>query len=66
MTDLPPHALRQYRQILFEQRVTDPFTHSRFERLITELGPATFVLCGAGVAHGVFQAAVGLRAGGSG
>jgi nicotinamidase-related amidase len=61
-TDLPPRALRQYGQILFEQRVTDPFAHSRFERLITELGPATFILCGAGLAHGLLQVAVGLRA----
>lgn len=61
-TDLPPRALRQYGQILFEQRVTDPFAHSRFERLISELGPTTFVLCGAGLAHGLLQAAVGLRA----
>ena len=66
VTDLPPRALRQYTQVLFEQRVTDPFTHTRFERLITELGPATFVVCGAGVAHGIFQAAVGLRARGFG
>jgi nicotinamidase-related amidase len=61
VTDLPPKVFRQYRQLIFEQRVTDIFTHSRLERLITELGPSTFVLCGAGLAHGVFQAAVGLR-----
>ena len=60
-TDLPPRVFRQYQQLLFEQRVTDMFTHSRLERLITELSPATFVICGAGVAHGVFEAAVGLR-----
>ncbi len=66
VTDLPPKVFRQYRQLIFEQRVTDIFTHSRLERLITELGPTTFVLCGAGLAHGVFQAAVGLRSRGSG
>ncbi len=66
VTDLPPQALRQYGQVLFEQRVTDPFAHSRFERLISEIGPTTFVVCGAGLAHGLFQAAVGLRARGFG
>ena len=66
VTDLPQKALRQYRQLVFEQRVTDIFAHSRLERLITELGPSTFVICGAGISHGVFQAAVGLRARGFG
>jgi nicotinamidase-related amidase len=66
VTDLPPKVFRQYQQLIFEQRVTDIFTQSRLERLITELGPSTFVLCGAGLAHGVFQAAVGLRSRGLG
>jgi len=60
-TDLPIRLLRQYQQVVFEKRVTDIFAHARLERLLTELPPGIFVICGAGVAHGIVQAAVGLR-----
>ena len=60
-TDLPPHLLRDYQQIIFEKRNTDIFVHARIERLITELPPATFIICGAGVAKGIAEAAIGLR-----
>jgi len=60
-TDLPDHILRQYQQVIFEKRDTDIFAHARIERLITELPRCTFVLCGAGISTGIFQAAVGLR-----
>jgi nicotinamidase-related amidase len=60
-TDLPDHIFRQHQQVIFEKRHTDIFAHARAERLITELPQTTFVLCGAGVAGGIFQAAVGLR-----
>lgn len=60
-TDLPDHIFRDYQQVIFEKRHTDIFAHARAERLITELPQATFVLCGAGVAGGIVQAAVGLR-----
>lgn len=60
-TDLPDHIFRRYQQVIFEKRHTDIFAHPRAERLITELPPATFVLCGAGVSAGIVQAAVGLR-----
>lgn len=65
-TDLPTHLLKDYQQVVFEKRDTDIFKHVRIERLITELGTATFVLCGAGVAQGIVQAAVGLRSRGFG
>jgi len=61
VTDLPRDLFRRYQQVIFEQRVTDIFAQSRLERLITELHQTTFVICGAGLAHGVFEAAVGLR-----
>jgi nicotinamidase-related amidase len=60
-TDLPGKVLSHYQQVVFEKRVTDIFAHARLERLISELPPATFVICGAGVAKGIVQAAVGLR-----
>jgi nicotinamidase-related amidase len=60
-TDLPEDLFRRYRQVIFEKRHTDIFAHARIERLITELPRCTFVLCGAGAAGGVVQAAVGLR-----
>jgi len=60
-TDLPDHIFKRYQQVIFEKRDSDIFTHARIERLITELPPCTFVLCGAGVSAGVYQAAVGLR-----
>jgi len=60
-TDLPDHLFRRHQQVIFEKRHPDVFAHARIERLITELPSATFVLCGAGVAGGIVQAAVGLR-----
>lgn len=60
-TDLPDHIFKKYQQVIFEKRDADIFAHARIERLITELPPCTFVLCGAGVSDGIFQAAVGLR-----
>ncbi len=60
-TDLPQDIFRMHRQVIFEKRDTDIFLHSRAERLITELGTATVILCGAGVARGIVQAAIGLR-----
>ena len=65
-TDLPTDIFARYQQIVFEKRDTDIFKHARAERLLTELGQGTFVVCGAGVAHGVVQAAVGLRTRGFG
>ena len=60
-TDLPSDLFGRHQQVIFEKRDTDIFKHARAERLLTELGPATFIICGAGVAHGIVQAAVGLR-----
>ena len=60
-TDLPEDLLASYRQVIFEKRNTDIFTHARAERLITRLNSGTFVICGAGIEHGIVQAAVGLR-----
>lgn len=61
-TDLPRDIFERHQQVIFEKRDTDIFLHSRAERLITELEPGTvFVLCGAGLAKGIVQAAVGLR-----
>ena len=60
-TDLPDHILRRYQQVIFEKRDADIFAHARIERLITELPPCTFVLCGAGISAGIFNAAIGLR-----
>ena len=61
VTDLPGNLFAKYQQVIFEKRDTDILAHARLERLITELAPATFVLCGVGVSHGLVQATVGLR-----
>lgn len=61
VTDLPGDLFRRHQQVIFESRDTDIFAHTRAERLITELQTGTFIICGAGVAKGVVQAAVGLR-----
>ncbi|MFP4054564.1 MAG: cysteine hydrolase family protein [Phycisphaerae bacterium] len=61
-TDLPPNLLEDYQQVIFEKRDTDLFAHARAERLITELGPSRWIICGAGMARGIVEAAVGLRA----
>lgn len=60
-TDLPGDIFTQYRQVIFEKRDIDIFAHARAERLITELEQTTFVIFGAGLAHGICQAAIGLR-----
>jgi len=66
ITDLPRDIFDHYQQVIFEKRATDIFAHSRIERLITELQADTFVICGAGLARGIVEAAVGLRARGFG
>jgi nicotinamidase-related amidase len=61
VTDLPEDVFKHFQQVIFEKRDTDIFAHARLERLITELPHVTFIICGAGVAKGIVQAAVGLR-----
>ncbi|KPK84503.1 MAG: hypothetical protein AMJ81_05315, partial [Phycisphaerae bacterium SM23_33] len=61
VTDLPQDIFEQYQQVIFEMRFTDIFAHGRIERLITELDAKTFIVCGAGSAHGIVEAVVGLR-----
>ncbi len=61
ITDLSEDILQRYRQVIFEQRSTNIFDHARAERLLSELPLTTFIVCGAGLAFGVSQAAVGLR-----
>lgn len=61
VTDLPEDLFDRHPQVVFEKRSTDIFAHSRAERLITELEGGTFILCGAGLARGIVEAAVGLR-----
>ncbi len=65
-TDLPQDIFRKYQQVIVEKRHTDIFRHARLERLVTELQNATFIICGAGVAGGIVEAAVGLRSRGHG
>jgi len=60
-TDLPADIFERYQQVIFEKRHTDIFAHARCERLISELPDVRFVICGAGLAGGIVQAAVGLR-----
>ncbi len=66
ITDLPEDLLNRYRQVVFEKRDTNLFDHLRAERMITELPPATFIVCGTGIARGIVEAAIGLRARGFG
>jgi len=61
VTDLPRNIFERYRQVIFEMRSTDIFDHSRTERLITEQDIDGFVVCGAGSAHGIVEAVIGLR-----
>lgn len=65
-TDLPADIFDRHQQIIFEKRDTDIFAHARAERLITELEGGAVVVCGAGIARGIVQAAVGLRTRGFG
>ena len=60
-TDLPDDIFDHYQQVIFEKRNTNIFAHARAERLLTELPRTTFIICGAGAACGILQAAVGLR-----
>ena len=65
-TDLPSDIFDRYQQVIVEKRDTDLFAHARLERLITELPPTTFVICGVGLSGGIVQATVGLRTRGFG
>jgi nicotinamidase-related amidase len=60
-TDLPSDLFSQFQQVIIEKRYTDIFSHARAERLLTELEADTFIVCGAGSAHGIVEAVVGLR-----
>jgi len=61
-TDLPEEILDHYRQVIFEKRSLNILSNLRIERLLTQLsGHGTFILCGAGVAGGIVQAAIALR-----
>jgi len=61
-TDLPEDILDKYQQVVFEKRHPNIMTNLRFERLLTQLGGrGTFIICGAGVAGGIAQAAIALR-----
>ncbi len=59
-TDLPLDLFDKYQQVIFEKCNTDIFLHARAERLISELGRSTFIICGAGVTGPIAQAAIGL------
>ncbi|KPK45413.1 MAG: hypothetical protein AMK72_11075 [Planctomycetes bacterium SM23_25] len=65
-TDLPNDLFDRYQQVIVEKRHTDIFAHARIERLLTELSAGTFVVFGVGLAHGIAQAAIGLRSRGFG
>jgi nicotinamidase-related amidase len=60
-TDLPAGVWENHQQVIFEKRHYDLFDHAGAERLISEMPPCRFVICGAGVAGGIAAAAVGLR-----
>ena len=61
-TDLPECILDHYQQVIFEKRTLNILSNLRVERLLTQLsGNGTFILCGAGVAGGIVQAAITLR-----
>jgi len=61
-TDLPEDILDRYQQVIFEKRRPNIMTNLRLERLLTQLGRfGTFIICGAGVAGGIVQAAISLR-----
>ena len=61
VTDLPANIFERHQQVIFEMRGTNVFSHSRCERLLTEQDIETFILCGAGSAHGIVEAVIGLR-----
>ncbi|MHC4986639.1 MAG: isochorismatase family protein [Planctomycetota bacterium] len=61
VTDLPADPFADHQQLIFEKRDTDILQHARIERLISEMAPASFIVCGAGVGQGLVEAVVGLR-----
>jgi nicotinamidase-related amidase len=61
-TDLPENILDHYQQVIFEKRDMSILSNLRIERLLTQLSnKTTFILCGAGLAGGILQAAIALR-----
>ena len=59
-TDVPLYLFEQYQQVIIETRHPNIFEHARVDRLITELPPVTFILCGTGLTTAIFQATMGL------
>ena len=64
-TDLPCALFESYQQVVFESRFSDIFAHPRIDRLVTQLGPSTYIICGATLDASVIQAVLGLRSRGA-
>jgi nicotinamidase-related amidase len=58
--DLPRNILTNYRQVIFEKRVEDPFTQPRADRLLTEVRADELVIFGIGAEEAVKETVLGL------
>lgn len=59
-TDIPSEVLRNYRQIIFNQRCVDPFEEPRIDRLLTEVMAGEFFVIGAPAEGAVAAMVIGL------
>jgi len=59
-TDLPKNLLHEYRQVIFNISVGDPFTHPRVDRLLTDLNADELVIFGIGFNDAIKYTALGL------
>ena len=60
-TDMPRHILREYRQVIFEKCVQDPFSHPRADRLLSEVRADEFIVFGMGLETAIKATVLGLQ-----
>ena len=58
--DLPRGIFRSYQQVIFMRNIPDPFTHSRAERLLSELTFDDYLVLGMGLESAVLPMVLGL------
>ncbi len=58
-TDLSEHVLEEHHQVIFNIPVSDPFSHPRVDRLLTDLNAREMVIFGVGFNEAIKHTALG-------
>lgn len=57
---VPLDILRHHQQVIVAKHHRDPFTHPKFDRLLTELPVQRYIICGVALEHSLRMLALGL------